>query len=68
MSTTPTVPMVRRSWYLPADVADRLAVVVDDIHHSTRRPKHEVLAAALGVAVDHRADIEARLTAGDGAR
>lgn len=67
MATTPAAPMARRSWYLPADVADRLAVLVDDIHHATRRPKHEVLAAALGVAAEHRADIEARLT-GDGAR
>lgn len=67
MATTPAAPMARRSWYLPADVADRLAAVVDDLHYATRRPKHEVLAAALGVAVDHRADILARLT-GDGAR
>jgi hypothetical protein len=62
MTDTPAVPMARRSWYLPADVAGRLAVVVDDLHYLTRRPKWEVLAAALGVAVDHRADILARLT------
>jgi hypothetical protein len=55
--------MQRRSWYVPVDAADRLAAVVDDIHYATRRPKHEVLAAALGVAVDHRADILARLAA-----
>lgn len=54
--------MRRRSYYLPADVADRLAVVVDDLHHATRRPKHEILAAALGVALEHQADILARLT------
>jgi hypothetical protein len=53
--------MRRRSWYLAADVAERLDAVVADIHHATRRPKHEVLGAALDVAVEHRADILARL-------
>jgi hypothetical protein len=54
--------MRHRSWYLAADVADRLAAVVDDIHHVTRRPKHEVLSAAVAVAVEHQAEILARLT------
>jgi hypothetical protein len=58
--------MRRRSWYLPADIADRLASVVEDIHFTTRRPKHEVLAAALGVAVEHQDEIVARLTAAGG--
>jgi len=53
--------MRRRSWYLPADVADRLARVVDDIHFTTRRPKHEVLAAAVTIAVEHQEEILARL-------
>jgi hypothetical protein len=53
--------MRRRSWYLPADVSDRLAAVVDELHYATRRPKHAVLAELVGVAVDHRAEIEARL-------
>ena len=59
-------PMAHRSWYLRADVADSLAGVVNDLHFATRRPRHEVLAAVISVAVDHRAEIEARL-AQDGA-
>ena len=56
--------MARRSWYLPQADADRLASLVDDLHFTTRRPRHEVLAAVVGVIVDHRAEIEARLPAG----
>ena len=55
-------PMAHRSWYLRADVADSLADVVTDLHFTTRRPRHEVLAAVIEVAVGHRAEIEARLT------
>ncbi len=55
-------PMAHRSWYLRADVANSLADVVTDLHFTTRRPRHEVLAAVIEVAVDHRAEIEARLT------
>jgi hypothetical protein len=59
---TPDRPaMAHRSWYLRADVADSLAHVVNDLHFATRRPRHEVLAAVISVAVDHRAEIEARL-------
>jgi len=57
-------PMAHRSWYLRADVATRLADVVTDLHYSTRRPRHEVLAAVIGFAVDHRAEIEAQLAKG----
>jgi hypothetical protein len=53
--------MAHRSWYMRADVADSLADVVTDLHFATRRPRHEVLAAVIEVAVDHRAEIEARL-------
>lgn len=63
----PAAPMQHRSWYLPADVAERLAAAVADIHFTTRRPKHEVLAAAVDVALEHRADIMARLTGEDAA-
>jgi len=59
--------MAHRSWYLRADVADHLADVVTDLHFTTRRPRHEVLAAVIEVAVDHRAEIEARLTRAGGA-
>jgi hypothetical protein len=51
-----------RSWYLDTAVADRLAAVVDDLHYRTRRPKHEVLAAAVTIALEHQDAIEARLT------
>ncbi len=60
-------PMAHRSWYLRADVADSLADVVTDLHFTTRRPRHEVLAAVIEVAVGHRAEIEARLARGSAA-
>jgi len=60
--TSERPPMAHRSWYLRADVADSLADVVTDLHFTTRRPRHEVLAAVIEVAVGHRAEIEARLT------
>lgn len=53
--------MRRRSVYLAAEVADRLDKAVADMHFATRRPKHEVLAAAVAVALEHRDEIEARL-------
>jgi hypothetical protein len=59
--------MARRSWYMRADVADRLAAVVDDLHYSTRRPRHEVLAAVVDVSVHHLAEIEAQLSRGNAA-
>jgi hypothetical protein len=67
MDTDTPPPMAHRSWYLRADVADSLADVVTDLHFTTRRPRHEVLAAVIEVAVDHRAEIEARLTRGSAA-
>jgi len=65
--TPPRPPMAHRSWYLRADVADSLADVVTDLHFTTRRPRHEVLAAVIEVAVGHRAEIEARLAHGSAA-
>jgi hypothetical protein len=59
--TSDRPPMAHRSWYLRADVAERLADVVTDLHFTTRRPRHEVLAAVIEVAVGHRAEIEAQL-------
>jgi hypothetical protein len=56
--------MRRRSFYMRSDVADRLAAVLDDLHFSTRRPRHEVLAALVDVTLGHRLEIEARLTRG----
>lgn len=43
--------MTRRSWYTKATAADAFQAAVDDIHHSTRVPKHEVVAALLEAAV-----------------
>jgi hypothetical protein len=56
--------MASRSWYLRTDVADQLADVVSDLHFATRRPRHEVLAAVISVALGHRAEIEAQLAQG----
>jgi hypothetical protein len=70
MDTSPSPappPMRHRSFYMRSDVADRLAAVVDDLHFSTRRPRHEVLAALVDVTLGHRAEIEARLTQGSAA-
>ena len=61
------VPMRHRSFYMRSDVADRLAAVVDDLHFATRRPRHEVLAALVGVSLDHLAEIKARLAQGSAA-
>jgi hypothetical protein len=58
----PQAPMKHSSWYLPADVADRLAVVVEDLYHDTRqRRKHAVLGAVVSVALEHVDEIRARL-------
>ena len=62
-ASPPAQAKSHRSWYLDARIADEFAAAVDDIHHRTRRPKHEVLAAAVLVALEHRAAIEARLKA-----
>jgi hypothetical protein len=43
--------MTRRSWYTKTSAADAFQVAVDDIHHSTRVPKHEVVAALMEAAV-----------------
>jgi hypothetical protein len=68
MTTAPAAAarMSRRSWYLPSDIAEELARIVDELHWSTHRPKREIIAAAFAVAIEHRADIEARLTDTDG--
>lgn len=63
MSRPAAPPMRHRSYYLHTDVADRLERVVDDLHFTTRKPKHAVLSAAVAVALEHEAEIRARLTA-----
>jgi hypothetical protein len=65
MATTPPALMRHRSFYLADDDMDRLACLVDDVHHSLRRPKWECWRALVAVAAEHRAEIEARLSGGD---
>lgn len=56
-----TSQVTRRSWYIDRESADRLAAALEDLHFRSRRPKHEVLGAAVAVALEHEADILARL-------
>ncbi|MET8832030.1 hypothetical protein ABZX40_40545 [Streptomyces sp. NPDC004610] len=51
----------RRSWYTTAEAADALAAMVDDIHHATRVPKHQVVAALFEAAVAQGPRVQARL-------
>jgi hypothetical protein len=46
---------------MPAATAEALAAAVDDLHYATRRPKREVLAALVTVALEHAEDARARL-------
>ncbi len=55
-------PMDRRSWYMPTSAAAALTAAVDDLHYETRRPKHEVLAALIDVALSDLDAVRARLT------
>ncbi|MFD7509998.1 hypothetical protein ACFV5N_11745 [Streptomyces sp. NPDC059853] len=54
----------RRSWYLDADVADRFADLVDDIHHQTRIPRHRVISALLTEVIDHAPTVQRKLMRG----
>jgi hypothetical protein len=56
--------MRHRSFYLAGDDLDRLASLVDDVHHSLRRPKWECWRALVAVAAEHREEIMARLAPG----
>lgn len=53
----------RRSWYTSAQAADAFQAAVDDLHHHTRVPKHEVVAALLKAAVEQAPKVEQRLHA-----
>lgn len=53
--------MDRRSWYMPRAAADALGEAVTELHYRTRRPKFEVLAALIAVALDHQDEAAARL-------
>lgn len=51
----------RRSFYVDYAAFDALAEVVEELHWETRRPKHEVLAAAFALATERPDEIRARL-------
>ena len=53
--------MTRRSWYVKTAAADAFQKAVDDIHHSTRVPKHEVVAALLEAAVGQTDRVQRKL-------
>ncbi|MFD3685456.1 hypothetical protein ACFWTE_11625 [Nocardiopsis sp. NPDC058631] len=54
--------MTRRSWYASADAVEELARVVDDIHHTTRAPKHEVVSELFRAAVAAAPRVEKKLS------
>ena len=56
--------MTRRSWYASADAAEELARVVDDIHHATRVPKHEVVSELFRAAVAAAPRVQKKLSKG----
>lgn len=60
-ATTGTA-MTRRSWYASADAAEELARVVDDIHHATRAPKHQVVTELFLAAVAAAPRVEEKLS------
>jgi hypothetical protein len=61
----PDEGMGRRSWYMSAETAESMAAAVSDLHHSHKCPKHRVLGALVKVALAHRAEVEALLSAHD---
>jgi hypothetical protein len=65
MKDTTTPPRIKHSsWRIAADVADQLGEAVDEIHFSTRAPKHAVLSAFVAAGLTHRAEIEAQFATG----
>ncbi|MFD8591882.1 hypothetical protein ACFV1B_20480 [Streptomyces sp. NPDC059637] len=53
--------MDRRSWYMPREVADALASAVEELHFTTRRPKHVIMTALVTVALEHLGDVRRRV-------
>ncbi len=43
----------RRSWYMPADAAERLQRAVNDLHFETRLPKGQLLGLVVDTALRH---------------
>ncbi|MDX2733562.1 hypothetical protein [Streptomyces sp. PA03-2a] len=56
--------MDRRSWYMPKESADALAAALEDLHWSTRRPKHVIMAALVDVALEHLDEVRQRAEGG----
>ncbi len=56
--------MMHRSFYMRSDDEARLTALIEDLHHGTRRPIHEVLAAVIHTTEQHRAEIETSLRQG----
>lgn len=54
--------MTRRSWYASSDAVQELARVVDDIHYTTRVPKHEVVSELFKAAVAAAPRVEKKLS------
>lgn len=55
--------MDRRSWYMPKESADALAAALEDLHWSTRKPKHAIMAVLVAVALEHLDDVRQRIEA-----
>ncbi|MFE2090682.1 hypothetical protein [Streptomyces sp. NPDC059460] len=53
--------MDRRSWYMPKESAAALAAALEELHWSTRQPKHVLLAALVDVALEHVAEVRRRV-------
>jgi hypothetical protein len=51
----------RRSWYTSVKAADAFQAAVDDIHHTTRVPKHLVVAALLEAAAAQADKVQKQL-------
>lgn len=44
--------MDRRSWYMPKESADALAAALEELHFTTRQPKHVIMAALVAIALE----------------
>ncbi|MFJ2477756.1 hypothetical protein ACIOWI_33085 [Streptomyces sp. NPDC087659] len=55
--------MDRRSWYMPKESAEALAAALEDLHWSTRQPKHVLLAAVVDTALAHVDEVRQRFVA-----
>jgi hypothetical protein len=53
--------MVRPSWYMARETAEKLNGLVTDLHFATRMPKHAVLAEMVEVLAAHVKEVKARL-------